>query len=196
MWQQRWQHNEEQRVFAGSCKSRSRFGTKKGQDWFLLLRWRLIYNSLSRWTTYASTYIIFRFFTFLEEESVQNVFFSIILCPDGRPGDGRGEKLGVAQRGNPRHASVDDTGTWWKHYYKKIPLFKFYWFFFQEKLIHQPAAREAKRWQKQGAQNSRRKKNMMMVAIITCVPKKYHVNIDQVKAFCVEWQKLPRGSAC
>ena len=146
---QRWQHDEEQRVFASSCKSRSRFGTKKGQDWFLLSRWRLIYNSLSRWTTYASTYIAYHL-----REICPEYFFSTILFPDGRPGDGRGEKLGVAQRGNPRHASVDDTGTWWKHYYKKIPLFKFYWFFFQEKLIHQPAAREVKRWQKQGAQMS------------------------------------------
>ena len=30
--QQRWQHNQEQRVLAGSCKSGSRFGTKKGED--------------------------------------------------------------------------------------------------------------------------------------------------------------------
>ena len=148
---QRWQHDEEQRVFASSCKSRSRFGTKKGQDWFWLSRWRLIYNSLSRWTTYHR--LCLNLYCLSSKKNLCRICFSIILSPDGRPGDGRGEKLGVAQRGNPRHASVDDTGTWWKHYYKKIPLFKFYWFFFQEKLIHQPAAREVKRWQKLGAQN-------------------------------------------
>ena len=37
------------------------------------------------------------------------------LFPDGQFGDGCGEKPGVAQRGNPRHSSLDDPGTRFEH---------------------------------------------------------------------------------